>query len=407
MSFINQRTALLIRYAFIASLILSTTKVLFSQKNAAAITYKNGLKITIPDSSNQIKTKIIFNGRIHYDVSFIHQSEQLSEVLGSAHNGQEFRRIFIANTGSLFYGNLNYKVQLNFSGGKIGFRDIYIEPKLFQTKSLEAYLRAGQFKDPFRFENLLSSNNLSIIERSYLQSFAPLRNTGLMYHMNALNNRFAFQLAYLGNTDDTANEISDTDGFNITTRATYLITAKKENTIHVGISYSLRNRGKDGTYTFKVKPPVHLMPNYISVSLNNLDDVQLFNVETAWIRQRLMVMAEMITAKMSPSIDKNYYSFYGQVSYFLNRNSYHEYNNSLLGIKDIIGKKGAIEIAGRYSLANFGADVAGKSTMVQDFTLGGNFYFNEQFRLMLDYTVANLNTIGTSSGLNLRMQLTF
>jgi len=45
--------------------------------------------------------------------------------------------------------------------------------------------------------------------------------------------------------------------------------------------------------------------------------------------------------------------------------------------------------------------------MVQDFTLGGNFYFNEQFRLMLDYTVANLNTIGTSSGLNLRLQLTF
>lgn len=384
-------------------LVLIYSHVSYSQNTQGIISYKNGLKIEFADSSKNIKSELTTGGRIHYDISFINQSNGINNVVGQSHNGQQFRRIFLYHSGKLFYNALHYKIQFDFSGGQIGFRDVYIEPRIFQKNSIEGYLRIGQFKDPFRFENMLSSNNLSLIERSYIQNFAPLRNSGIMFHVLSPNQRFTYQFAYLENSTDAGVDISPEDGYNITNRLTFLPIHTTDFTIHTGIGFSWRDRGNEKKVSVKAKPPIQILPSYISYTLNEIPDTKLLNLETALLKRQLMIIAEYIYGNNDAIDEHRSNAYYLQVSYLLDHKSYHQYNTSLLGINDKISKQGVFELVVRYSNASFEED-APLLTNIWDLTAGINYYFNSNFRIMADFSSIHLKSVGNTQGLNVRFQ---
>ena len=80
--------------------------------------------------------------------------------------GTEFRRVRVFNSGKL-YGNVKYKLQLDFAGGEIAFKDVWME---LGELPIDGKLRVGYFKEPLRLEVLTSSKYISFMERGLTTS---------------------------------------------------------------------------------------------------------------------------------------------------------------------------------------------------------------------------------------------
>ena len=63
--------------------------------------------------------EVKFGGRIMYDMAAWGAEE-------FEYTGTEFRRVRLYSSGKM-YGTVKYKLQLDFSAGKISFKDIWIE----------------------------------------------------------------------------------------------------------------------------------------------------------------------------------------------------------------------------------------------------------------------------------------
>jgi len=107
-------------------------------------------------------------------------------------SGVEFRRLRLYSSRLLF-GNIKYKVQLDFAGGAAKLKDVYI------TITKIPYIgniQIGQFKEPLGLELLTSNNYITMIERSLTNPMFPDRKTGIMLFNNALN-KHAIQISTL------------------------------------------------------------------------------------------------------------------------------------------------------------------------------------------------------------------
>jgi phosphate-selective porin OprO/OprP len=148
--------------------------------------------------------------------------------------GTEFRRVRVFNSGKL-YGNIKYKLQLDFSGGKISFKDIWIE---LIGLPLSGNLRVGNFKEPLRLEALTSSKYISFMERGLPIAMSTERNTGAMYH-TSFSDRISLQSGVFRKGDSFGNDKEATNNVNITSRVTYLILNENERLLHIGGSNSM------------------------------------------------------------------------------------------------------------------------------------------------------------------------
>jgi hypothetical protein len=84
-------------------------------------------------------------------------------------NGFEVRRAKVGVEGNAFGPNLTYQFQMQFDrkSGTPGLEDAWVRYKF----SPQFSLRAGQFKDPFAHESLLSSKKFLAAERDYTNDY--------------------------------------------------------------------------------------------------------------------------------------------------------------------------------------------------------------------------------------------
>ena len=106
--------------------------------------------------------EIKFGGRIMYDMAIWGDSAM-------DNSGTEFRRVRFYNSGKL-YGNVKYKLQLDFAGGTISFKDVWME---LSELPFNGNIRVGHFKEPLRLEALTSSKYITFIERGLPISMSP------------------------------------------------------------------------------------------------------------------------------------------------------------------------------------------------------------------------------------------
>jgi phosphate-selective porin OprO/OprP len=377
-----------------------------TKADQTTVELNDGLKITHLDTLGKSYSEMRLGGRIHADATFFHQEDRVAEKFGDFRSAYQFRRIFLYTSGQFNYGKFRYKVQFDFSNG-IAFRDIYLEPRLFKSANgWQGYLRVGQFKDPISFENQMSSNNLTFLERSYNQNFASLRNTGLMYHMTQSGSQWAFQVAYLQNTDKLGADLAKDDGFNLTTRMTLLLLNHPQQILHAGLGYSLRNTGDKKEFKLSARPPVSGANKYIEISLPEITNVHLVTFESALISNQLMIISEYLYSHLQSDMPSDFHSYYAQLSYFLDGKSHHSYQGSLTGIQDQLSSESVFEAAVRFSLASFPGILASDDQMY-DLTLGLNYYLNRHVRVMTNFTLVHLQDSGNARGFDVRFQTTF
>ena len=365
-------------------------------------------------SNNEVK----FGGRIMYDISLW---ETIIDDEVTQMTGVEFRRVRFFNSGKLF-GNTNYKLQLDYSGGVISYKDVWIE---LEGLPFDGSLRVGHFKEPFRLEALTSSKYITFMERALPNAFSPERNTGVMYQLN-LKDKISIQAGLFRESDIYGNDINSTSNVNATARVTYLVINDDHKLLHLGAAVSKR-QNSDNTYGFSVRPENHLGTKLLTVSFENVDETNISGFEIAYISGPLSLQGEYILTTVSSeswgssfmdlNIEHELSGYYAQLSYFLTGES-RAYKSSYAGFNRVkpinnygSNGNGAIELVARISKMDLSKANMGT---LDDTTIGVNWYLNPNTRVMLNYVLADLragdgsgDVVTTENTIQCRVQIDF
>ncbi len=344
--------------------------------------------------------KIKFGGRIMYDMA-IWGDEEMDNA------GIEFRRVRFYNSGEL-YGNVKYKLQLDFAGGKIAFKDVWME---LNKLPIKGNLRVGHFKEPLRLEAITSSKYITFMERSFAIAMSSERNSGAMYH-TTFGEKISLQTGVFREGDSFGNDKESTNNVNITSRITYLAMNDDDKLLHLGVANSIR-KNAEKTYGFFTKAENHLGNNLTSVSFDSVDETNILGGEFAYVNGSLFLQGEYLQTTVSGINETELSSYYGQISYFLTGER-RAYKNSLSVFGSVNPNNnyggngwGAIELAVRLSSMDLTTANAGT---LEDITVGINWYLNPNTRVMFNYVIGEMingEEIITEDAVMMRVQLGF
>jgi len=364
-------------------------------------------------SSNK---EIKFGGRIMYDMA-AWETATGDEITNMT--GVEFRRVRLFNSGKLF-GHTKYKLQLDYAGGNISYKDVWIE---LGGLPMDGSFRVGHFKEPFRLEALTSSKYITFMERALPIAFSPERNTGAMYQLN-LQDKISVQAGIFREGDSFGNDKDANNNVNATARITYLLMNHNDRLLHLGAAVSKR-QNSDNTYGFAVRPENHLGTKLLDLSFENVDETNITGFEIAYISGPLSLQGEYILTTVSSEswgssfMDLNIElsGYYAQLSYFLTGES-RAYKSSYAGFNRVnpinnygSNGNGAIELVARISKMDLSKANMGT---LDDTTIGVNWYLNPNTRVMLNYVLADLragdgsgDVVTTENTIQCRVQIDF
>ncbi|CEN55551.1 OprO/OprP family phosphate-selective porin [Candidatus Methylopumilus turicensis] len=125
-------------------------------------------------------TTMAVTGRLHFDM---HNSnldfattENTDKDTASAADQFEIRRARIGVKGKLAK-DFKYEAVTNLVGGTPTIDVAFLD----WAKYDQGNIRFGKFKQPFNLEELTSSNNITFMERSYVNQLAPAKKLGVMF----------------------------------------------------------------------------------------------------------------------------------------------------------------------------------------------------------------------------------
>lgn len=397
-------------FAFFIASSQESTENLDKEDNPYTAEWNNGFKFAAKDET----FKLSFGGRIMFDSGFFSLNQEAKdngyELLNSS--GHEIRRGRIYTSGTL-YSNIDFKLQIEFAGNKVRIKDAFITIK--DIPYVGNFI-VGRFIEPFRLEAITSSKYITFMERALPFSFFPDRNTGAMVFNQVFDKKMSYQIGVFRgvNNHDLENTAANGD-YAITTRVAATVFEKENTLIHLGAAYSFKKPQELKTVGYNVRPEAHMAEKYIKVTVEGVDYVNLFNIETALVAGSFSFQGEYVLADVKSTIEnQSFNSYYTQVSYFLTGEK-RAYKNSLTGFGRVrpnknFGKNGmgAFEVALRYSYI----DGLGNDNM-KNITAGLNWHLNPATRVMLNYVISNIdnNTEYTGKGkfnaFQIRFQIDF
>jgi phosphate-selective porin OprO/OprP len=354
-----------------------------------------GLSMNAQDKKENVKFKptIKFNGRVQYDFEFIKPTwDNITDAeQGEANfNGSEFRRAYLSAKGKIGK-KLGYKVEFEFAGSKIGYRDVYIS----YDAGKAGKFAVGSMAEATGLNMTTSSKYITFVERSMLTSFQDFRwGAGFHYANYKIADDFALQMS-LTNNGEHHGAFKDAEmekGMNFVARATYAVINNKENNtlVHLGVNYDQR-QGK----TVEFRPENHMGGKYaLGFDSDKRSDL---GFELATNFGPISVQGEY---KMNSNDvgDENYKvnTFYAFASYFIT-GEHRPYKHGTFGrVKpkhDVDnGGFGALELAARYSAVDNSDFVTeGNYDGLSNITLGLNWYLNSHARVMYNTVLTDFN----------------
>jgi len=351
--------------------------------------------------SQSIVDGVKYGGRIMYDMAV--WGDSVMENVGT-----EFRRVRVFNSGKL-YGNVKYKLQLDFAGGEVSFKDVWME---LEELPFSGKLRVGHFKEPLRLEALTSSKYITFMERGLMASLSPERNTGAMYHLTS-GNKFSLQSGVFREGDNFGDDKEATNNINITSRITYLVINNDKKLLHLGVNNSIRKNNKK-IYKISSRAENHLGAKLIDVTFEDINESNLLGGEFAYVNSSFSLQGEYLQITLIGVTETKLSSYYTQLSYFLTGES-RPYNSSLDGFGRVKpnnnygnGGRGAIEVVARISQISLEKANMGQ---LNARTIGLNWYLNPNTRVMLNYVMGEridlLGEVITENAAMMRVQLDF
>lgn len=383
--------------------------------------------------SNDGNFKFSLNGRLHADAAIqsgdkfttwndrnnnglVDDGNANAPVSNDLDSGTEIRRFRMEFAGQ-FYNDWRFKLQPDFADEQVRLKDAFVQYTGFDW----GIWTLGQSKQPYSFQQMMSSNDMPFMERSLEYAWTDVsvnRAIGLRFDTHGHNWTAAAGI-YGDTATRQAESAADDEGWGASGRVTWAPWYKPGELLHVGASGAYRvPQQADKTVRYRIRP-THIDHFYPidTGNIRNIDDEVFFNAEATGAYGPLSFESEYNVAYLQRNgdgtEDAKFDGWHFDVMYSLtgeSRAAAYDPKNAVIKRLtpnrnfDLAGGWGAWELKGRISQVNMNKigtanQHGGRETAA---TLGVNWYLNPWFRLMLDYTHVidiDLGTAGTSRAL--------
>ena len=328
---------------------------------------------------------------------------------GAVFTGEDYQKVGNGTTMSqLAFGGIfsfgeriEGKFELDFSNGNLVLLDNFVT-YMFSKK---LGVRAGNIQESFSMDLLNSFKDLSMMNRAQVvNAFAPGHHLGTQiifensqWHIQGgMHFQRAMVLGQRDNSDSNYRQ-GQNEGYSFTGRTIWMPQNKQEvKGLHLGVAASYRTPKTDVTKNGE--------PNIVSYSasestinkikfldtgiINEVDYSWLAGAELAGYYGPAKFQAEYMHngVKRNNNLkSENFSGFYMQASTLL-LGGKQDYNNSRGAFNSpIVSNKGDVELAVRFDRIDMnGTNVKGGSS--NQYTLGVNYYLNENLKLQFNYS---------------------
>ena len=380
-----------------------------ADKGDLTLRWKNGIRMDSADGAFKLRLA----GRIQNDWSwFDHQQDYEDASATPIEAGTEFRRARLAVGGTL-YEDFEFMGEYDFAQVTAKFREVWMGMRPAES----VIVRAGHFKEPFGFEEMVSDLFTTFLERSAPdEAFCPTFNTGGMASGTAAGKRLWFGAGIFRDAndfgDDTGNTTSGEYAGTARLAGRPWVSADSRRFLHVGGAASYREPAGD-TVRFRSRPELHLVPQMVDTGNLPASDVRLveFDVSPSW--DSFTAVLEWFQADVDTrgAADPTFRGIAVQASYFLTGEARPYLEDKAAYDRPIpranAGKgAGAWEVAARWSRLDL--DDAGVNGGTQEiWTAGVNWYLNPNMKIQLDHVRAYVRNVGNLYAVELRFQVDF
>ena len=342
-------------------------------------------------ASRKYKYKYKFGAQISYDVAYVNEAD-------ISYLDSDFRRIRIYHQGSFLNEKLFYELEYSFTGSN-KFKDIFLGYKNHsELFDIDYKIKAGNIRIPFSLEDYTSSKNNMFMERSLRHTYAQNRQLGteilLRKKFNKSDSINLFLSLFTSSLDERLNDEIIKQGYSM--RTTYTHKWRKNHLLSVGGAYFAKNLNGDNI-KFNESAESYLMQNkYISASIKGAKSLSKNNLELLYIYDNYSLQGEYTQVGVD-AINKSttgeltsytFNSYYLEGSYFILGQGRRYRATSSRMRKPRLNRDGAVELALRYSYINLNDQDEDNNGQQTDYTLGVNWYINDEIKLMLNYIVA-------------------
>lgn len=367
------------------------------------VSSKGGVKLKTSDGEFEAK----LGGRIMVDTAFYDDDKS------DLSDGTEFRRTRLHFKGKV-HKDWKFKSQIDFADNEVDIKDTWIG--YYGLKPFN--IQVGQIKPPFSLEHMGSSKYTTFMEKALPMAIPKLHDYGIGINMNTYGDNWSLSAAVYGEEATAGGD--DDEEFGVSGRLTAAPFMEDGFLLHLGASAGLL-KPNENTVRFRASPESHLAPKFLDVretvvnadakeedaDITGVDSVKRYGLEAAAVWGPLSLQGEYLVANMDRSTGNNvrFDGYYVFGSWFITGESRpYETDEGIFGrVKPKSnfslkrGGLGAFELATRYSQLDLNDPSAGvtggendKSAGVtggeeDNITLGLNWYFNPQVRLMANY----------------------
>jgi len=331
-------------------------------------------------------------------------------------DGAEFRRARLGMKGQIAK-DFGYKAEIDFANEGVNFKDVYMN----YTGIDNTEIRIGNFKPPLGLEELTSGNDITFIERSAATSaFA----TGEIIGAGVLTHGENWSVSTGLFNDDAGRQSSGDEAWSAGVRGTFSPLHEKDRIAHIGGSATYRKPDQaNDTFDFDATAENALQTvDSVSANFTDADNAQLYGLEAAVALGPFSAQGEYFLVDVERTNGRSNHDFsggYAQASWVLTGESRsYSAKDGKFGTIQLAnafnprnGDWGAVEMAARYSTIDVtDQDISGGK--MDNYTLGANWYLNNNMRLMANYIFVDTdNTAVTANDdpqiLLLRSQVNF
>ena len=326
-----------------------------------------------------------------------------NENLNPLHSGVEIRRMRFAVNGVL-WKNWFTQFDIGFEDDAVDIKDAYIG---YMVPWGNGYLKAGNFKVQFSMEELTSSLNEDLFERSLDDGFAPGRRVGLGYTM--WGNKWLASVGYFGDalsaTPDPGN--GQSSGTTAGVRAVYTPMLQEKQIIHLGIGlvHQTPDASTPNAWKYNSRPETDVCRDKFlkTGSIGNVSNNEMYDIEAASVFGPFRLQGDYTGVQLNrinnnPTL--NFSGGYVFVGYVLTGES-HEYDPKLGEFMRLFpsgaSSLGALEVLFRVSTMNLnsGPVTGGKTT---EYSGEIDWYFNTNVRFYLNVAHMDNDKYATGNG---------
>ncbi len=401
--FMRKGTKLKLAVLAVAGLGLVASGSAFAERDME-IDSRGGIKLGNKDVSGYW---FDLTGRIHYDVALYNGDD--SDRFGYP-SGSHLRRAQIAIQGGV---NDNWEYKAEFKLNELNTGDnIVNEAYIAYAACKNMWFAVGQVSIPFSLEDWASSNTIPLMETPLpIQAFSPGFGLGIYgewQYMNMFSLAAALYHPRHGVEQTSSTFTPDglqargSDRLGIAGRLTFSPVHTATEAYHFGLSARHQKlHDTHNTVAFSTKPEVRARSTpslSTAIAANTSEHYEVYGLEAAGQWGPLVVQGEYVMADVDRTTggDADYNGYYVSASYVLTGETRkYDFASGTFGGVTPHSKRGAWEVAGRYSYVNLSDDnVTVGAGGEHDLTLGVTWYANKNVRFMLNYVHADIDRNG-------------